>query len=135
MSKLTITVNFAWSPSSQKKLMMPSQSWCESNINESSLTEGMDFSYHVRINESVEEGLLFEALAYIECKKKIYYFSLVCTCRKASINKFQVFVDVQNGTLRFRGEQFTIDVLVSSNSCYHPLLSYDNCPQNHLIHD
>ena len=32
------------------------------------------------------------------------------------------------GALRFR-ENLTINVIVSSNSCHHPLLSYGNNPQ------
>ena len=59
----------------------------------------------------------------------------MCVCKKASINKLEMYVDVQNDALRFREKQLTIYLLVSCNSCFHPLLSYGNCPQNHLIHD
>ena len=72
----------------------------------SSLTEGVDSIYHVQTNVSVEEGLLFEALAYIVYKKKRYYLSLVCTCKKASNNQFEVYVEVQNGALSFSGKRF-----------------------------
>jgi hypothetical protein len=39
------------------------------------------------------EGVLFEALAYIIYKRERYYFSLVCTLKKA-IKIFEVKVDV-----------------------------------------
>ena len=37
-------------------------------------------------------------------------------------------VDVQKGALSLR-EKLTIDMLLSSNSLFHPLLSYGNSPQ------
>lgn len=42
-------------------------------------------------------------LAYIVYMREGYYFSLVCTSRKAIII-FEVKVDVQKGALRFRGK-------------------------------
>ena len=59
----------------------------------------------------------------------------MCICQKAFSNKFEVYVVVQNGALRLRGKHLTIDVLVSSNSCFHALLSSGNFPQNSLVHD
>ena len=101
----------------------------------SSLTEGVDFTYHVWTNMSVRRVIIWGISVHSIHKEEVLFLSLVCTCKKASINKFEVYVDVQNGALRFRGKHLTIDVLVSSNSCCHPFLSYGNCPQNHLSHD
>ena len=53
-----------------------------------------------------------------------HYFSLVCIFKKA-IRNFEVKVNVQKGALRFE-EKNDIDVLVSFNSHFHPLLSYAN---------
>ena len=63
---------------------------------------------------------------YIVYIKERYLFSLVCTFRKA-IKNFEAKVNVQNMALRFR-EQFTMNMLVSSNSHFHSLLSYGNSP-------
>ena len=49
----------------------------------------------------VQEGRLFQVLAYIVYTREEYYFSRVCTSRKV-INIFKVKVDVQKGALRFR---------------------------------
>ena len=53
-----------------------------------------------------------------------YYFFVVFTFRKA-IKNFEVKVNVQNRALRLE-KNFIIDVLISSNSHFHPLLSYGN---------
>ena len=45
-----------------------------------------------------------------------------------AIKKFDVKVNVQKIALRFR-ENIKNRCDVSSNSCSHPLLSYDNDPQ------
>ena len=62
---------------------------------------------------------------YIVYIRDRYYFSLVCTFRKA-INFFEVKVDVQKGSLRFREKHLTIDVLFSSNyvfiHCCHVII-------------
>ena len=52
------------------------------------------------------------------------YCSLVCTFKKV-IKNVEVKVDVQKGTLG-RRENLTINMLVSFNPSFHPLLSYDN---------
>ena len=57
----------------------------------------------------------------------MYYFSLVCIIRKASKN-VEVKVDVQKGALGFR-VKLAVDVLISSNPSFHPLLSCGNSPQ------
>ena len=49
-----------------------------------------------------------------------------CVQNKA-INNFGVKIDVQKGALGTE-KKMIIDVLVSSNLCCHPLLSYDNSP-------
>ena len=54
------------------------------------------------------------------------YFSQVFI-QKAN-NFFEVKLDIQKGALGFR-ENLTLDVLVSSNSRFHPLLSYGYSPQ------
>ena len=43
----------------------------------------------------MQEGVLFEALAYIVYIRERYNFPLVCTLKKA-IKNFEVKVDVQN---------------------------------------
>ena len=53
----------------------------------------------------------------------------MCTFDKA-IKIIEVKVDVQKGPLRFI-EKLTIDVLVSSNSCYHSL----NCHMVIFLND
>ena len=54
-------------------------------------------------------------------------FFLVCTSKRLW-KRFEINVDVQKGAL-----SFTINLInrliVSSNSCFHPLLSYGNSPQ------
>ena len=58
--------------------------------------------------------------------RKRYYFSLVCTFRKAMKN-IEVKLNVLKGPqdlMKF----LTIDVLVSSHSRYHSLFSYGNNP-------
>lgn len=60
--------------------------------------------------------MIFGALAYIIYTRKRYYFSLLCTFKKA-IEDFELKVDVQKGPLRFR-EKLTMDVLVSSSLPY-----------------
>ena len=55
-------------------------------------------------------------------------FSLVCTFKKV-IKIFEVNVDVQKGALGLLRIKLTIDVLVSSISCFHLLLSYGDSPQ------
>ena len=58
----------------------------------------------------------------------VIFFSLVRTLKMA-IKKFEVKVDLQKGRgLRFRIFFGKLDVLVSSNSHFHPLLSYGNSP-------
>ena len=52
----------------------------------------------------------------------------MCTFLKV-VNCFEVKVDVEKGTLRFEGKKLTIDVLVSSNLHFHPLLSCAHNPQ------
>ena len=59
---------------------------------------------------------------YIAYLKENYYFSLMCTTIMLIII-FEVEVEVQKGALRFR-EILTIDMLVSSNSYFRPLLPY-----------
>ena len=44
----------------------------------------------------------------------------MCTSRKGIVLN-EIKVDVQKGALRFRGN-LSIDVFVSSNSCFDPLL-------------
>ena len=61
---------------------------------------GVDSSYHVLINASLRRDLI-EALAYIIYTRRRYYFSLVCTCKRA-IQSSKVRVDVQKSPLRFR---------------------------------
>ena len=50
----------------------------------------------------------------------------MCTFQKA-IKNVEVAVDIQKGTQGLEILFLTIDVLVSSNSYFHPLLSYGNC--------
>ena len=64
---------------------------------------------------------------YIVYIRERYQFSLVRTLRKAIIKNFKAKVDVQKGAPRFYF--FVIDVLASSKSHFHPLLSYGNSPQ------
>jgi hypothetical protein len=47
------------------------------------------------------EGVLFEALAYIIYVRERYCSPLACAFTKAIAN-FEIKVDVQKGTLRFR---------------------------------
>ena len=54
-------------------------------------------------------------------------FSSMCTFEKATY-LFKVKVDAQKGAPRFKDFKKK-DVLVSSNSCFHPLLSYGHSPQ------
>ena len=51
----------------------------------------------------------------------MYYFSLLCTLKKA-IKNYEVKVDVQKGALRFREK--VDNGCVSSNISCHSLLSY-----------
>lgn len=51
----------------------------------------------------------------------------MCTFEKATY-LFKVKVDAQKGAPRFKDLKKK-DVLVSSNSCFHPLLSYGHSPQ------
>ena len=75
----------------------------------------------------VQTNVLFEALAYMVYIREKYHFSLVCTSRKAIIS-FEVKIDVQKGGPSCLEKFLTVDILVSSNSCFHPLLSYDHSP-------
>ena len=59
----------------------------------------LDSSYHAELM-TVEEGVLFEALAYKVYMNRRYYFSLVCTLQNV-IGNFDVIVELQKGNLRF----------------------------------
>ena len=48
-------------------------------------------------------------------------FSLVCAS-KMGIDYYEVKVDLQKGVLRFREKMTILTVLVSSNSCFHPIV-------------
>ena len=74
---------------------------------------------------SVRRGKI-EELTYIEYITERCYFPLLCRLRKA-IDDFEVKLNVQKG-LESLKKKLTIDVLVSSNSHFHSLLSYGNSP-------
>ena len=59
----------------------------------------LDSSYHTELM-TVEEGVLFEALAYKVYMNRRYYFSLLCTLQNV-IGIFDVIVELQKGNLRF----------------------------------
>jgi hypothetical protein len=61
--------------------------------------------------ESTSFIVLFGALAYIVYLRERYYFSIVCTFKKA-IDIFEVKIDAQKGALRLE-KKMTIDVLVT----------------------
>jgi hypothetical protein len=54
-------------------------------------------------------------------------FSLLCTFKEA-IRNLEANVDVQMGPLGLLNIKLTIYVIVSSNSCFHLLLSYGDSP-------
>ena len=75
----------------------------------------------------VQEGVLFETLVYIVYIRERYYFSLVCTFKKA-IKNVEVKVDVQKGPLGFRRKAENTFVSFIQFT-FQPLLSYGNSPQ------
>jgi hypothetical protein len=80
-----------------------------------------------RMNQREWKGYYLNA--YTIYIRKWYYFSLVCTFKKA-IKNHEVKVNVQKETLRFQFYLFlTIDVLVSFITHFHWLLSYDSSPR------
>ena len=56
------------------------------------------------------------------------YFSLVRMFKK-DINNVEVKVDVQTWAHGFRKKKIDNKCVVSSNSCFHPLLSFVDSPQ------
>ena len=64
---------------------------------------------------------------YIVFIRERHCVSKVCTITKA-IKNVKVKVDVRKGAHGLE-RKLTMDVLISSNSCFHSLLSYGNSPQ------
>jgi hypothetical protein len=69
---------------------------------------------------------IIEALVQIIYTRERCYIEFSIVCIQKGIKKPEVKVDVQKRVLRFREK---IDMLVSSITCLHPLLSYGNCPR------
>ena len=89
---------------------------------------GVDSSYHIWTNMSIERGVLWDIIVHsIHVKERYSFFYSVYI--QQGYYYFELNIDVQKGTYVLE-KWLTINVLVSSTLCFHPLLSYGNSPQS-----